>query len=157
MKANYTPKQATVQSLVMSLDKLNMLLYNRCFGCKTKACVTLVKLINQIAADYDEYYEGYGHEKALAESLEKKDISIRLISFPNELYRKYREVIRFYLNLTAKALLERNHSKQEVKNYLREFQAVLAKKNWTEGKAVRELDEMLLKNINTALINGVIL
>ena len=156
MKANYNRKQVDVNALVTSFNKINILLYNQTFGRKYRACQSYIELINQLAKDFDERYEGYGHEKALAESLKKQGITIRLASYPLPLYQAYREVIRFYLNLTAKALLRRRVTREEIENYIKNFQKILASKNWTEGKAVRELDEMLLKNVNLIFVNGII-
>ena len=154
MKANYSRKQVDVNALVTSFNKINILLYNQTFDRKHRACQSYIELINKFAKDFDERYEGYGHEKALAESLKKQGITIRLASYTLPLYQTYREVIRFYLNLTAKALLRRRATREEIENYIKNFQKILASKNWTEGKAVRELDEMLLKNVNSIFVNG---
>lgn len=154
MKANYNRDFVTVRALIISLSKINMLLYNQQFKKQQRACVSFAELIDEYADDYNTRYEGYGHEKALAESLKKKGISIRLVSLPFPIYQKNRERIRFYLGLTAKALLRRGYSKREIQIYIREFQTILARRDWTVGKARTELDEMLLKNINIVYVDG---
>lgn len=156
MKANYNRDYVKVHALITTLNKINMLLYHQQFGKGCTACLNFIKLVDKYAGDYNDQYEGFGHETALAESLKKQGIVIRLFCLTDQFYQANRERIRFYLGLTAKALLRRRHSKQEVKIYIQEFQTLLARKNWTEGKAVRELDDMLLKELNAIYANGAI-
>ena len=156
MKANYNRDYINVHALITTLNKINMVLYHQQFGKGQTACFNFVKLVDEYAGDYNDQYEGYGHETALAESLKKQGIVIRLSCLTNDFFQANRERIRFYLGLTAKALLRRRHSRQEVKIYIREFQTLLARKNWTKGKAALELNEMLLKELNVVYANGAI-
>lgn len=156
MKANYNREYVMVHELISTLNKINMVLYHQHFGKEQTACFNFVRLVDEYADEYNRRYEGYGHETALFESLKKQGIVIRLSCLTNDFFQANRERIRFYLGLTAKALLRRKHSKQEVKIYIREFQTLLARKNWVVGKAAQELSEMLLKNINVVYANGAI-
>lgn len=156
MKANYSRDYVKVHVLITTLNKINMLLYHQQFGKGCTACLNFIKLVDKYAGDYNDQYEGFGHETALAESLKKQGIVIRLSCLTAEFYQANRERIRFYLGLTAKALLRRRHTRQEVKIYIREFQTLLARKNWVFGKAAQELNDMLLKELNVVYANGAI-
>ena len=122
MKANYTRDQVTVKALIMALNKINMLLYSESFNKQQRACVGFIKLIDKYACEYNDRYEGFAHETALAESLKKQGIVIRLACLSEQVYQNNRERIRFYLGLTAKALLQRRKSVREVKIYLNALQ-----------------------------------
>ena len=71
-----------------------------------------------------------------------------------QVYQNNRERIRIYLGLTAKALLQRRKSVREVKIYLNSLQKLIARCDWTTGKASRELDEMLLSELNVVYSDG---
>ena len=118
MKANYTRDRVTVQALITALNKINMLLYSQSFNKQQRACVGFIKLIDKYACEYNDRYEGFAHETALAESLKKQGIVIRLSCLTEQVYKNNRERIRFYLGLTAKALLQRRKSVREVKIYI---------------------------------------
>lgn len=154
MKANYTRDQVTVKALIMALNKINMLLYSQSYNKQQRACVGFIKLIDKYACEYNDRYEGFAHETALAESLKKQGIVIRLSCLTEQVYRNNRERIRFYLGLTAKALLQRRKSVREVKIYLNALQKLISRCDWTTGKASRELDEMLLSNLNVVYSDG---
>ena len=154
MKANYTRDQVTVKALIMALNKINMLLYSQSFNKQQRACVGFIKLIDKYACEYNDRYEGFAHETALAESLKKQGIIIRLSCLTEQVYKNNRERIRFYLGLTAKALLQRRKSVREVKIYLNALQKLIARCDWTTSKASRELDEMLLSNLNVVYSDG---
>ena len=115
MKANYTRDQVTVKALIMALNKINMLLYSQSFNKQQRACIGFIQLIDKYACEYNDRYEGFAHETALAESLKKQGIVIRLACLTEQVYQNNRERIRFYLGLTAKALLQRRKSVREVK------------------------------------------
>ena len=155
MKANYTRDQVTVQALITALNKINMLLYSESFNKQQRACVGFIKLIDKYACEYNDRYEGFAHETALAESLKKQGIIIRLSCLSEQVYKNNRERIRFYLGLTAKALLQRRKSVREVKIYLNALQKLIARCDWTTSKASRELDEMLLSSLNLIYSDGV--
>ena len=155
MKANYTRDQVTVKALIMALNKINMLLYSEFFNKQQRACISFTKLIDKYACEYNDKYEGFAHETALAESLKKQGIVIRLSCLTEQVYKNNRERIRFYLGLTAKALLQRRKSVREVKIYLNALQKLIARCDWTTGKASRELDEMLLSSLNLIYSDGV--
>ena len=154
MKANYTRDQVTVKALIMALNKINMLLYSESYNKQQRACVGFIKLIDKYACEYNDKYEGFAHETALAESLKKQGIIIRLSCLTEQVYKNNRERIRFYLGLTAKALLQRRKSVREVKIYLNALQKLIARCDWTTGKASRELDEMLLSELNVVYSDG---
>lgn len=154
MKANYTRDQVTVKALIMALNKINMLLYSEFFNKQQRACISFTKLIDKYACEYNDRYEGFAHETALAESLKKQGIVIRLSCLSEQVYKNNRERIRFYLGLTAKALLQRRKSVREVKIYLNALQKLIARCDWTTSKASRELDEMLLSELNVVYSDG---
>ena len=154
MKANYTRDQVTVKALIMALNKINMLLYSESYNKQQRACVGFIQLIDKYACEYNDRYEGFAHETALAESLKKQGIVIRLSCLTEQVYKNNRERIRFYLGLTAKALLQRRKSVREVKIYLNALQKLISRCDWTTGKASRELDEMLLSNLNVVYSDG---
>ena len=154
MKANYTRDQVTVKALIMALNKINMLLYSESFNKQQRACVGFIQLIDKYACEYNDRYEGFAHETALAESLKKQGIIIRLSCLTEQVYKNNRERIRFYLGLTAKALLQRRKSVREVKIYLNALQKLIGRCDWTTSKASRELDEMLLSNLNVVYSDG---
>lgn len=156
MKANYNRDYVKVHVLITTLNKINMVLYHQQFGKGCTACLNFIKLVDKYAGDYNDQYEGFGHETALAESLKKQGIVIRLSCLTDEFYQANRERIRFYFGVTAKALLRRKHSKQEVKSYIQEFQMLLVGKSWVFGKAAQELNDILLKELNVVYANGVI-
>ena len=154
MKANYTRDQVTVKALITALNKINMLLYSESFNKQQRACAGFIKLIDKYACEYNDRYEGFAHETALAESLKKQGIIIRLSCLTEQVYKNNRERIRFYLGLTAKALLQRRKSVREVKIYLNALQKLIARCDWTTSKASRELDEMLLSELNVVYSDG---
>lgn len=154
MKANYTRDQVTVKALIMALNKINMLLYSESYNKQQRACISFIKLIDKYACEYNDRYEGFAHETALAESLKKQGIIIRLSCLSEPVYKNNRERIRFYLGLTAKALLQRRKSVREVKIYLNALQKLIARCDWTTSKASRELDEMLLSELNVVYSDG---
>ncbi len=154
MKANYTRDQVTVKALITALNKINMLLYSQSYNKQQRACVGFIQLIDKYACEYNDRYEGFAHETALAESLKKQGIVIRLSCLTEQVYQNNRERIRFYLGLTAKALLQRRKSVREVKIYLNALQKLISRCDWTTGKAGRELDEMLLSDLNVVYSDG---
>ena len=155
MKANYTRDSASIRTLILTLTKLNMLTYAEYFSCKARAAGSFARDIEKNCNDYFTRYEGFGHDFALAESLEKEGISIKvkgLGAFP--VYRANRDRIVFYLNLTAKTLLKRGKTKAQVKGFLKAFLSQLLTCQWTDGVNRIRLDKELLEKTNIVVADG---
>ena len=155
MRANYTRDSASIKTLILTLTKLNMLTYAEYFSCKARAAGSFARDIEKNCNDYFTRYEGFGHDFALAESLEKEGISIEvkgLGAFP--VYRANRDRIVFYLNLTAKTLLRRGKPKAQVKGFLKAFLSQLLTCQWTDGVNRIRLDKELLEKTNIVVADG---
>lgn len=155
MRANYTRDSASIRTLILTLTKLNMLTYAEYFSCKARAAGNFARDIEKNCNDYFTRYEGFGHDLALAESLEKEGISIEvkgLGAFP--VYRANRDRIVFYLNLTAKTLLRRGKTKAQVKGFLKAFLLQLLTCQWTDGVNRIRLDKELLEKTNIVVADG---
>ncbi len=149
MRANYTRDSASIRTLILTLTKLNMLTYAEYFSCKARAAGNFARDIEKNCNDYFTRYEGFGHDFALAQSLEKEGITIEakgLGAFP--VYRANRDRIIFYLNLTARTLLRKGKTKAQVKGFLKAFLSQLLTCQWTDGVNRIRLDKLLFEKLN---------
>lgn len=153
MKANYTTDKAGTRTLIETLAKLNILHYAEYFNCKAKAAHNFSLGLEKNCKEYLTDYAGYGHDYAVARDAEKSGISVDLkpvICFP--VYWTNLNRIKFYLNLTAVYLLDKGKSKASVQRYIDSYVAKLSEKQWTDGKARKELDRELSEKLNVRIV-----
>lgn len=155
MKANYTRDKASIRTLILTLTKLNILTYAEFFSVKARAAGNFAVGIEKLCGEYMNDYAGYGHDLALAKSLEKAGIKVNtkgLTMYP--VYRTNRDRIVFYLNLTAKELLKKRKTKAKVIEYMTVFVKRLLECQWTNGKNRALLDSMLREKVNIEVVDG---
>lgn len=153
MKAYYKPGQAAVKTLMVALTKINILTYAEFFGVKVRAAHNFVMQIENICQDYYTECDGYAHDFRIAQSLKKQGIDIEPKGLTFPVYLRNYDRIKFYLNLTAKCLLDKKKSKADVLNYIGAYVEKLKERQWTDGTANMELDRLLKEKVDVIVVD----